>query len=115
MQRGRTLLRGDATQRAAEKRLDARTQRRAAGVDLLVGPEQQQGTSQGDAIPETQSANLHDMAIDARAVGAFQVGENQIAGVLLHLGMVAAHALVIEPEEVALLAADCERNHQVAK
>jgi len=62
-----------------------------------------------------QPADLYDAAVDAGAVGAFEVGEDDVAVVFLDLGVEAADALVVEPHEVAFLAADGDRRGEVAE
>ena len=62
-----------------------------------------------------ESADLHDAAVDAGAVGAFQIGQDDVVGVLLDLGVETADALVVEPQAVALLAADGDRCRQLAE
>src|SRR5260370_36352093 len=70
-------------------------------------------STKGEAIAEAQSPNLHHVPVDPRAVGAFQVGQDEIASVLLHLGVKAADPLVIEPQVVAFLTADRERKRKI--
>src|SRR5215468_8360035 len=62
-----------------------------------------------------EAADLHDGVVDAGAVGTFEVGEDDLAVVELHLGVVTADALVVEAQEVALFAADGHRRRQVAE
>ena len=53
------------------------------------------------------------MAVDARAVGAFEVGENQPAAVVLDLSVKTTHPLVIQLDGVVVLAADGHGSFQV--
>ena len=62
-----------------------------------------------------EPTDLHDMPVHTGAVGAFQVGEDQVVAILLDLGMVTTDALVVEPEEVSFFAANRERHGQVAE
>src|SRR5437763_1618111 len=82
-------------------------------ADLLLGAEEQERSTDADAVAGAQSADLHDVAVDAGAVGAFEVGDDDLAVVELDLGMEAADALVVEPEDVALLPADRDRGWKV--
>ena len=79
------------------------------------GAEQQQRPADADAVAGPQPADLHDVAVDAGAVGAFQVGQDDVAVVELDLGVEAADALVVEAEEVAFLPADGDGGGQVAE
>ena len=60
-----------------------------------------------------KTANLHDVAVDAGAVGAFQVGQDDVVAVLLDLGVETADPFVVEAQPVALFAADRDRRRQV--
>src|SRR5579871_1068606 len=55
------------------------------------------------------------MTIDARAVGAFQVGEDHVVAVLLDLRMVTADSLIVQPQQIAFLTANREWHGQVAE
>src|SRR5262249_17615835 len=85
------------------------------GEDLLLGAEQEQGAAQTDAVAGAEPADLHDVAVDPGAVGALQVGEDDLGVVALDLGVVAANALVVETEQVALFPANGHRGAQVAE
>src|SRR5262245_42910424 len=54
------------------------------------------------------------MAVDAGAVGAVQVGQDDVGVVELDFGVVAADPLVVEAELVAFLAADGDGDAEVA-
>src|SRR5438132_2693556 len=55
------------------------------------------------------------MTIDAGAVSAFQVGEDQIVPILLDLGMIPADALIIQPQEVTFFASNRKWHSKVAE
>src|SRR5262249_41020169 len=80
--------------------------------DFFIGTEQKQRTPQMNAVARPQPANLHDIAVHPRSIGAFQVGENNVAVVLLHFGMESAHPLVIESKAVAFLSPNRHRWRQ---
>ena len=66
-----------------------------------------------DPVARLETANLDHRVVHPRAVGAFQIGQDDFAAVELHLGVVAADAFVVEAKEVALFAADGDRGGQV--
>ena len=72
----------------------------------LFGAEQQQRTADADAVAGSQPADLHDVAVDARAVGAFQIGQNDFAVVELHFGVKAADPFIVEAQDIAFLPTD---------
>ena len=55
------------------------------------------------------------MSVDPCAVGAFQVGEDQLPAVFLNLRMEAADTLVIQADAVFVLAANRDGRVQLAK
>src|SRR5262249_2242184 len=83
--------------------------------DLCLGAEQQKGSADADAVARAQPTDLHHRAVDPRAVGAFQIGEDHLAVVELHLGVEPAHALVVETKDIALFSADAKGRGQLAK
>src|SRR5262249_49142209 len=76
--------------------------------DLFIGAEEKNGSADSDAIAGQQAADLYGVAVDAGAVGAFQVGQDDVAVVLLNLGVEAADAFIIQAEDISLFAADGE-------
>ena len=88
---------------------------RLAGRDLFHGAEQEHRPADADLVARPQPADLHRRAVDAGAVGAFQVGQDDVAVLELDLGVEAADALVVEAQEVPFLAADGHRDRQVAE
>src|SRR5262249_28671363 len=84
-------------------------------VDLRLAAEAQQGTADAETGAGAETTDLHDGAVDARAVGAFQAGEDEFAVVELDLGVETAHALVVEPEDVAFLTANGNGRGQLAE
>ena len=56
--------------------------------DLIFGAVQQHAAADRDHVAEAQDAKLHVFAVDARAVGAFQIGQHELAAVFLNLDVV---------------------------
>src|SRR5208283_6146319 len=79
------------------------------------GAEQEHRTADADPVPGPQPPDLHRVAVDPGAVGAFQVGQDDVAVVMLDLGVKAANPFIVEPEQVALLAADRQGDGQLAE
>ena len=78
-------------------------------------PKQDKRAANSQAVAMPQPANLHDHAVDARAIGAVEVGQDNIVGVNLHLGVKPADALVVEPQDVPFLTTDGDRRLQIPK
>ena len=66
-----------------------------------------------DLVARPQPANLDRRAVHARAVGAVEVGQDDVAVFHLDLGVEPADALVVEPQAVAFLAADGDGDWEV--
>lgn len=84
-------------------------------VDVAVRPDEEQRTSDGDHVAVANDPHLDVFAVDLRAVGALQVGGNDLVVVFLELEVVTADPLVVELDRVALLAADRHRRGQVGE
>src|SRR5262249_2855268 len=66
-------------------------------------------------IAGTQPANLNDSAVDAGAVGAFQIRQDDLFVVGLHLGVKATDPLIVEANDIALLPANADGGRQIPK
>src|SRR5262249_33629575 len=106
---------GVVARRPAGRAGAAARHRLHALADLLVRAEQDQRAADADAVARAQAADLHDVAVDAGAVGALEVGDDDLGVVELHLGVESADALVVEAEDVAFLAADGHGRLEVAE
>ena len=55
------------------------------------------------------------LAVDTSAVGAFQIGQNQLLLIFLDLDMKATDALIVELNRIAFLAANRNRRRRPSK
>src|SRR2546423_15071550 len=81
----------------------------------MLAAKQQQGSADADAVARTQPANLDDVAIYSRAIGALKVSEDDLAVIELNLGVKAADALVVEAQHVAFFPANGHGGGHLAK
>src|SRR5581483_2873816 len=109
------LLVAHLSHHAAQKRMEGATNRGAALVDLFVGAKKQKRPAQGNAITEPKPANLYDVTVDACTVGAFEIGQNQVAAILLNLGVKATNTVVIQAKKIAFFPANRERHRQISE
>jgi hypothetical protein len=70
---------------------------------------------QRDDVAVPQDAELDILAVDLGAVRAFQVGQHDLVLVFLNLDVKPAHALVVQLQRVALLAANRHRRLQLVE
>ena len=94
---------GPLARRAAACRVPSSVAMRAAISSLEPNSSSDRPRPTGRRRAAGGSAHV---AVDTGAVGAFQVGQDDVVVVLLNLGVEPADALVVEAEDVALLAAD---------
>ena len=74
--------------------------------DLFARAEQQHRAAEADDVAVAQDAQLDVFAVDLGAVGAFQIGDDDLVLIFLDLDVKAADALVVELQRVAFFAAD---------
>ena len=77
--------------------------------DLLLIAEKQDASAYKNQIAEAKDFQLADLTVDFGAVGAFQIGQNQVLVVEKYFAMVTADAFVIELNRIAFFAADGNR------
>ena len=78
-------------------------------IDVGLRADQDQRAPQRDHVAVANDPHLDVLAVDLRAVGALEIGEDDLVVVLLELEVVAANPFVVELDRVALLAADRDR------
>ena len=66
-------------------------------------------------VPGFEDAHLDGATIDARAVGAVEIGENRPAAIFLNLGVESADALVIQSDGVLFFSANRNRDREILK
>jgi len=85
------------------------------GGDFFRTAEEEEATPNGDLIANLKDAHLDRMAVDPSAVGALQIGEDNLAAVLLNLRVKAADPFVIQADRIIILAAERDRSWKIAK
>src|SRR5262249_49693146 len=81
--------------------------------DLILRAVEEHTAADRDHVAEAKNPQLNIFAVDPRAVGAFEIGEHQLAAVLLNLDVVTADPLVVELHDVTFLAADRDGRGQM--
>jgi hypothetical protein len=81
--------------------------------DLVLRAVEEHAAAYCDHVAKAQNSQLNVLAIYASAVGAFEIGKNELAGVFLDLDVVTADALIVELHHVTFLAADRHRRGQM--
>src|SRR5262249_6399369 len=84
-------------------------------LNLLHRPEEQHGPADRHLVPRTQPSNLYRSPVDPSAIGAIEIGQDDVAFLGLDLGVITAHSLIVEPERITFLPTDRHRDGQVAK
>ena len=110
--RGRLLVRLTRLQDDPRREIGLAKRRQPLG-DFLPRAEQHHGPPQADHVAGPQPPELDGLAVDLGAVGAFQVGQHQLALVFLDFQMEAADPLVVELDGVSLLAADSQGGRNI--
>jgi len=66
-------------------------------------------------IARSQSPDLDGCAVYAGAVSAFEIGDDNIAILVLHFGVVTADSLVVQSQSIAFFATNGNGYRQVAE
>jgi hypothetical protein len=82
-------------------------------VDVAARPDQQQRPTHGDHVAVADDPHLDVLAVHPRAIGALEIGEDDLVVVLLQLQVVPADPLVVELDGVPLLAADRDGHREM--
>ena len=83
--------------------------------NLFARPDHNHRAAHGNHVARPDEAEMDALAVDLGAVGALQVGKDQLAVVFLDLQMEAADPLVVELDGIAFLAADGQRRGNVVE
>jgi hypothetical protein len=86
-----------------------------AAVNVAVRPDEKKGAADGDHVAVAEDPHLDVLAVDLRAVGALQVGGDDLVAVVLEFEVIPADPLVVQLDRIAVLAADRDRRGHVFK